>query len=78
MLKRFLSNLGIRLIRIDNSKEQIIPDTSNLDLMFDVGANIGQYGKLIRYQGYTKTIVSFEPLESAHKQLLKISSKDDK
>ena len=46
--------------------------------MFDVGANIGQYVKLIRYQGFTSTIVSFEPLDSAHKQLLKISSTDDK
>ena len=78
ILKRFLSHLGIKLIRIDNSKEKIIPDTSNLDLMFDVGANIGQYVKLIRNQGYANEIVSFEPLDSAHKYLLTISSTDDK
>ena len=50
----------------------------NIDTLFDVGANVGQYGKHIRQLGYDQKIVSFEPLQSAFQILQKVSSKDDK
>ena len=45
-------------------------------LLFDIGANSGQFAKEIRGQGYKKRIVSFEPLSTAYKVLLKNSKSD--
>ncbi len=38
----------------------------NIDLVFDIGANKGQYAKGIMDAGYVGKIVSFEPLSSVH------------
>ncbi len=38
----------------------------NVDLVFDIGANKGQYATGIMDAGYRHQIVSFEPLSSAH------------
>lgn len=50
----------------------------NIDLVFDVGANTGQFAKSLRKAGYTHRIVSFEPLSIAHAQLLQASRNDSK
>lgn len=47
-----------------------------IDLVLDVGANQGQYGKSMRRGGYRGNIISFEPLNSAFNQL-KLRSKYD-
>ncbi|MGZ5800841.1 MAG: FkbM family methyltransferase, partial [Burkholderiaceae bacterium] len=47
-----------------------------VNLIFDVGANIGQYAKEIREAGYRGRIISFEPLSAAHDQLL-VASRND-
>lgn len=45
-------------------------------VVFDVGANVGQFGKELRLAGYRGRIVSFEPLSSAHARLTN-TTKDD-
>jgi len=40
-----------------------------IDLIIDVGANVGQFGKTVRRLGYTGDIVSFEPLSAARAAL---------
>lgn len=49
----------------------------NIDMVFDVGANVGQYARQLRtkvlYQG---NIVSFEPLPQAALQLRNLASND--
>ena len=47
-----------------------------IDLVFDVGANIGQYATQMRGLGYRGRIVSFEPLTSAYKDLASLANKD--
>jgi FkbM family methyltransferase len=47
-----------------------------IDLLFDVGANAGQYAQEARRQGFKGRIISFEPLPEAHKQLTENSQKD--
>jgi FkbM family methyltransferase len=47
-----------------------------IDILFDVGANTGQYALDARRQGYQGKIISFEPLPEAYKKLVKKSKKD--
>jgi FkbM family methyltransferase len=49
-----------------------------IDLVLDVGANKGQFASEIRQCGYTGEIVSFEPLSSAHGELVLASTGDPK
>ena len=51
---------------------------NNINLVLDVGANVGQFAQSIRINGYDKKIVSFEPLLEACNKLLKISKNDNR
>ena len=42
-----------------------ILETRGIDLILDVGANIGQYGEHMRELGYREKIISFEPMREA-------------
>lgn len=48
----------------------------NIDLVFDIGANTGQFATQLRSLGYTGKIISFEPLHDAFSQLSKEAQKD--
>ena len=50
--------------------------THNVNLIFDVGANAGQFGVLLREIGFDGNIISFEPLSDAREILLNISKND--
>jgi FkbM family methyltransferase len=47
-----------------------------VNLIFDVGANVGQYGQLLRSNGYRGKLVSFEPIRTVHDALAVISQPD--
>lgn len=47
-----------------------------IDLVLDVGANDGGYGRMLREGGYRGDILSFEPLSSAHGALCKRVASD--
>lgn len=49
-----------------------------VDVIFDVGANTGQYARAIRDFGFTGRVVSFEPLGEAYNELQAKAAKDAK
>jgi FkbM family methyltransferase len=49
---------------------------NQIDVLLDVGANMGQYGLSARQTGFENKIVSFEPLPEAHKTLVENSRND--
>jgi FkbM family methyltransferase len=49
-----------------------------VDLVLDVGANIGQFASELRSVGYKGNLVSFEPLSAAHMALSKVADRDPK
>lgn len=53
-------------------------DSFNVDLVFDVGANIGQFASELRSVGFKGNIVSFEPLSDAYRLLLARAERDAK
>jgi len=49
-----------------------------IDIVFDVGANEGQFSTELRQAGFSGHIVSFEPLSEAHRRLTNLSRGDPK
>jgi FkbM family methyltransferase len=47
-----------------------------IDLVLDVGANVGQYGEELRDSGYSGEIWSFEPVADAFASLQRAASRD--
>lgn len=80
-VKKVINNLGFELRRytIQGSEYCRLKHFftyHKVDLVLDVGANIGQYAKSIRQLGYSGKIVSIEPLSTAYSQLQAVSSND--
>ncbi|PSB32746.1 FkbM family methyltransferase [Chlorogloea sp. CCALA 695] len=80
-LRKVIKFLGFEFRRYapsasETARLQHFLNYHNIDLVLDVGANIGQYAKYLRNLGYCKKIVSFEPLSTAYSQLQTMSSKD--
>ena len=48
----------------------------NIDIVLDIGANVGQFACGLRRAGFTGRIISFEPLSSAHAQLRRAAKGD--
>jgi FkbM family methyltransferase len=53
-----------------------ILNEKRINIVLDVGANLGQFARWIRSIGYRGRIVSFEPLTGAHCKLREIAAQD--
>jgi FkbM family methyltransferase len=81
LAKKLIKQVGFEIRRYSLNTSEIarlkhLLDYHNIDLVFDVGANVGQYATFVREIGYSGRIISFEPLSSAYSQLQILSSKD--
>lgn len=71
LLKRSLRNLvrqrGWDFVRTPNLNQFL--DSRNIDLVIDVGANVGDYGDHLRRWGYRGAILSLEPASAPYGKL---------
>ena len=80
-IRKIFNNFGIDIHRF-NPEEDFIHQVVlamkkvKIDVVFDIGANVGQFSSEIRNKGYNGKIVSFEPLTTARDRLVKIASTD--
>ena len=82
LIKKIIHNIGYDLHRlsVSSSEEyQLYKSLKkfNIDLIFDIGANSGQFASQIRSVGYQGQIVSFEPLSDAHRKITQAAIRDD-
>lgn len=80
-IKKVMRKLGIDVIKFTPEQSEIaqiqyLLAYHKINLILDVGANIGQYAKSVRNIGYSGEIVSFEPLSTAYSKLETRSRKD--
>jgi FkbM family methyltransferase len=64
------------LRNLDNERLHCALEHWGIELIIDIGANIGQFSQEVRKVGYKKKIVSFEPLSDAYEHLLTNSHHD--
>jgi FkbM family methyltransferase len=83
LAKRTLQRLGLELrrLRYVNSEETVLSKLfakGCIDTVLDVGANTGQYARLLRTVGFAGTIVSFEAIPTVHASLHEASAADSR
>lgn len=77
--RAFNSLVGIEIVKYptDELDRRIkLIDNYNIDVILDIGANIGQYGGEMRNLGFKGEILSFEPMKKVFSILEKNASKD--
>ena len=80
-LQRLARRLGYDLTprkkaRVPGAQLAAVLEHFGISCVFDVGANRGQYGAMLREWGYRGRIVSFEPLAEAHQALARRAASD--
>lgn len=78
---RLLHRLGIDVVRHDGrrfvARKRIeVIEKAGVDVVLDVGAGIGQFGRWLRDEDYPGRIVSFEPVAEAFARLERRSAAD--
>ena len=81
IIKKTANVIGLEIHRLnpaaDNTSQLLAAMKHvNTNLIFDVGANVGQFSSEIRGRGFTGKIICFEPLTDAREKLIQLT-KDD-
>lgn len=81
LIRRTMNRMGIDIHRhrprtSNASQLSTMLKYHDIDLVLDVGANIGQFAQSLRAAGYGDRLASFEPLSDAHAHLLRASQHD--
>lgn len=77
--RRLLRRYGFDVVRDyggPTARRMLFVARYNINLLFDVGANVGQYAIMMRQMGYAREIVSFEPLAEAFAELKAKAARD--
>jgi len=80
LIKKILKNRGLQVTKypdMDLKRRLKIMTYYNINTLFDIGANTGQYAKRMKELGYSNRIISFEPLKGAFEDLKKAALKDN-
>lgn len=80
-IKTLARNIGVEISRYQPSSSESAQlgkalQIGGINVVFDIGANEGQFSRGIREHGYSGKIISFEPLSSARTELLTFASHD--
>lgn len=79
-LKRLLERKGYFRLKgqngFDLERRRKLLASLDIDLLVDVGANVGQYATGMRALGYAGPIISFEPMQAALQSLEKTAAAD--
>jgi FkbM family methyltransferase len=67
---------GYNYLRIHELRKGRLLRDKGVSLVFDVGANVGQFGKRLRALGYGGRIVSFEPIREVYSVLQTCAAAD--
>lgn len=81
-IRRVAREFGIELSRYDvqrsaRARRAHVMKRERIDVVFDIGANAGQYGLELRLGGYRGRIVSFEPLAEPFVELERQAAADE-
>jgi FkbM family methyltransferase len=81
-LRHALNRGGLDVVPYNSARHPLARRSSlfahyGIDLVIDVGANGGQYGRFLRNIGYRGRILSLEPLSTAFGRLREAASGDD-
>jgi FkbM family methyltransferase len=80
---RLLRRLGVDLVRyapahFANLRRMEILDRHGVTLVVDAGANVGNYARMLRADGYRGRILSIEPLSTAFAELSRSAADDER
>ena len=75
LLRKFAEKFNIEFKMTDEEGFIKLLHHKKIDLVLDVGANVGQYAQNLIGLGYKGNVVSFEPLSNAHEILANKSKK---
>ena len=81
-IKRIARKLGYVISAYDPKRDPLAIRRSlfnrlDIDMVFDVGANVGQFARHLRQTGYDRSIVSFEPMSVAFGELSEAAGQDE-
>jgi FkbM family methyltransferase len=80
VIKKLFNIIGFDLVKYKAFDDSFVDlkkviDLLDINLIIDIGANIGQFGSSIYQVGYKNKMISFEPLSSARNKLITNSKK---
>jgi FkbM family methyltransferase len=81
LIRRTLNAVGYdahRFLASESSQAQLsrLLAAQRIDFVVDVGANVGQYARQLRFLGYDGDVLSFEPMLDAHTGLQRAAAAD--
>jgi len=78
LIQRSLKQFGLEIRQTAHNRNLMdFINDRKIDVVVDVGANVGQFGQELRAKGYRGKIVSFEPVSAVFETLAATTAADD-